>query len=120
MRVSTETRRSRQLLRLVMGDPAQGKRVREARKGLGLTQEEFADLVGLGSGQSVSKIERGITQLTPRRARIIAEHSGKPISFFLDVTARTPVASDDGETAELFRQAVALLEEIRRRLPPVP
>lgn len=87
---------------------------------LGLTQEVFAELIGLGSGQSVSKIERGETELTPPRARLIAEVTRKPIAHFLDVTAKTPAPGANGETAELFRQAVGLLEEIRRRLPPEP
>lgn len=103
-----------------MGDPAQGKRIREARKSLGLTQQAFAELIGLKNGQAVSNLERGNTQLTPHRARIIAGVSRKPISYFLDVTAKSSSRDSDDGTAALFRQAVDLLEEIRRRLPPEP
>lgn len=93
-----------------------------ARAELGLSQPEFAVLVGLrGGGSSISKIERGETQLTPARARIIADKTRKPISYFLDVTNGTPAVNGDAAALRpLMSQAVALLEEIRRRLPPEP
>lgn len=78
-------------------DPEQGERVRQGRRKLGLTQAEFAERIGLETAQAVSNIERGVTALTPDRARRIADVTRDPVAWYLDM------GDDPVETMGLLR-----------------
>ena len=49
---------------------------------LGLTQEEFAELVGM-SKDAVSKIERGVVMPSLKSMMDISKATNKPIDYFL-------------------------------------
>ena len=105
----TNPRLSRKLLRLVMGDPELGQRIREARHAAGLTQKQLADAVGWADHQSVSNAERGISDVPAPRLRQIAQTTNKPITFFLDES----VSPDEPRTLLLGEvlECVSLLAE---------
>src|SRR6185369_7043208 len=84
---ATKTRNLRRLLLAAMEEAAQkdptgvGGRIREARMAMGLTQDQLADLVGVGMRQ-IQYYESG--ESNPYRTlRRIAEATGRPLSFFL-------------------------------------
>lgn len=97
-----------------MGDPEQGKRIRKARAELGLSQQDFAELIGLETGQAVSNLERGETALTSKRARRLADVTGKPVSYYLDPLAdqrpRPTKEPPDGLLREVVDGVADLLE----------
>jgi transcriptional regulator with XRE-family HTH domain len=120
---ATKTRNLRRLLLAAMEEAAQkdptgvGARIREARMAMGLTQDELADLVGIGMRQ-IQYYEAGDSN-PYRTLRRIAEVTGKPLSFFL---AGTPEPAEDPETLALTRQILdelrALREAVQRLVDP--
>ncbi len=48
-----------------------GERILKIREVFGLTQVEFGERIGLSSKDSVSRIERGVTPLTPKNIKAI-------------------------------------------------
>lgn len=121
MRPSTLTRRQRKLLRLVMGDPVIGARVKRVRKSMALTQADFAEAIGLETGQAVSNIERGESAVTIGRARELARLSGKPVSYFLDASFQKeedtePVVTGEPTWAADLRVEVAETRQLLERI----
>ncbi|MDE6972399.1 MAG: helix-turn-helix domain-containing protein, partial [Lachnospiraceae bacterium] len=53
----------------------QGERVKQARKSLGLTLEQFGEKVGV-TKQTVSRIENGINNLTEQMTKAICREFG--------------------------------------------
>lgn len=68
---------------MALGQEELGRRIRQAREDANLTQRELADAIGLQDAQSVSNYERGVTEVSTRRLRRIAEATKKPLPFFL-------------------------------------
>lgn len=138
MRLSTDTSRLRHLLLMALGQEELGQRIKEAREDAGLTQQELADRIGIKQGQTVSNYERGVTEVTTKRLRRIAEATGKPITFFVQDEATEPAAGALEERLEalevgqvrteeslagqrvLLDEQRSLLEELLRRLPAKP
>ena len=114
--VSTKTRRFRHLLRVALGQQEIGRRIHQAREDAGLTQSDLADLLGLGHPQSISRYERGETEVPQKRLRKIAEVTGKPLSYFvidnLDAP-RAPRSAEDQELQTLVHQVLEELRELR-------
>jgi transcriptional regulator with XRE-family HTH domain len=109
--VSTKTRRLRHLLLMSLGQQELGKRIRQAHEEAGLTQSELAERLGLRHPQSISRYERGETEVPQKRLRRISDETEKPLSFFLadDLEQpEEPVA--DPATLALARQ---MLDELR-------
>ena len=125
MVVSTKTRRLRQLLRMALGREELGRRIKQAREEADLTQQELADRIGVQTAQSVSRYERGETEVRMRRIERIAEATGKPLEFFVGEKPATEPAA--GVWAEVVQQLQRmeereerngeLLRELLRRLP---
>lgn len=115
--VSTTPRRLRQLLRAAMGSEELGNLIRQAREEAGLTQATLAARIGLQHPQSVSRYERGETEVRAMRLRRIAEVTGKPISFFLGVTPTT-AEEPGGDRLERLESQVAEVLAILRELRP--
>lgn len=122
MKLSTDTSRLRHLLLMALGQEELGQRIKEAREGADLTQQELADRIGIRQGQTISNYERGVTEVSTKRLRRIAEATSRPITFFVQ---EPPVAGpvEDvvaGQLAALEERqehVEELLRELLRRLP---
>src|SRR5678815_4606013 len=79
--VSTSTRHLRHLLRVAIGQEEIGRRIAQARDDAGLNQRQLAEQIGVADAQSISRYERGITEVSTKRLRRIAEVTGKPMAF---------------------------------------
>ena len=110
MLVSTKTRRLRHLLRVQLGHDEIGRRIASAREEAGLTQQELAERIGLRSGQSISRYERGETEVPSKKLRRIAEQTHKPLTFFIDDLEAQAEEQDVAELAVVER-----LERIEAR-----
>jgi len=121
MRLSTDTSRLRHLLLVAIGQEEIGRRIKEARESADLTQQELADRIGIKQGQTISNYERGVTEVSSKRLRRIAEATGKPISFFVqdpDGEPTEPEVSDlRAELAEVRGELAAVRRLLEERLP---
>lgn len=91
-----------------------GRRIQQARRDAGLTQQQLADAIGLQYAQSISNYERGISQVDDFRIDQIAEATGQPRSYFV----RDPGEPDPDDLGELKAQMEVLqaqLAELLRR-----
>lgn len=61
-----------------------GGRIREARKGAGLTQTELAEMLEL-TQPAITAIESGIVSLTIDNLFVISQVLGQPMEYFLGV-----------------------------------
>ncbi len=85
METSTKTRHLRHLLRVALGQTEIGQRIAVARDKAGLTQQELADRIGVKTAQSISRYERGETEVPMKKLERIADATRKPLSFFIQV-----------------------------------
>jgi transcriptional regulator with XRE-family HTH domain len=99
-----------------------GKRIRQRRWMLGMTQQQLADAVGI-KFQQIQKYETGMNRVSASRLWDIAATLNVPIGHFfegLEQTGTTPVPSDDvlenKEALDLVRAYYAIPEQQRRRL----
>ena len=102
-----------------------GKRVRQRRWMLGMTQQQLAEQVGI-KFQQIQKYETGMNRVSASRLWDIAEALDVPVSFFfegLDGETAAPCAVGDArisrcdrEALELVRSYYAIPEIQRRRL----
>jgi transcriptional regulator with XRE-family HTH domain len=67
-----------------------GARIHERRIMLGLTQQQFAELVGV-SYQQAHKYERGINRVSAGRLFEIARLLGVPVGYFYEGIGEEPV-----------------------------
>ena len=104
-----------------------GKRIRQRRWQLGMTQQQLADAVGI-KFQQIQKYETGVNRVSASRMWEIAGTMSVPVSYFFegldseagatDATART-AASDllgDKEALDLLRIYYSIPEAQRRGL----
>lgn len=100
-----------------------GLKIKTIRKGLGMSQIELAEKLGL-SFQQVQKYEKGTTRISVLRLQEISEALGVPMAvFFAQVNPTTPQVAGpvmayggEGEVAlEPFdREGIILLKLFRR------
>src|SRR5687767_4714978 len=81
--VSTKTRQIQRLLLRVIGQEEIGRRIKQAREDADLTQQQLAAAIGVQHPQSISRYERGETEVPAKRLRRIAEATSKSMSFFI-------------------------------------
>ena len=109
-----------------MVDVHVGKRIRQRRWLIGMTQQKLADLVGI-KFQQIQKYETGANRVSASRLWDIGESMGVPVAFFFeglkDDGVDTEIAGDipqdllhDKEAMELIRTYYAIPEAQRRRL----
>ena len=102
---------------MAIGQEEIGRRIRTARDDAGLTQRALAALIGVEDAQSVSRYERGITEVTTRRLERIAEATGKPMSYFvLETLGLSKDGGAAGDESEGWRQVLAAIEAQRKEL----
>ncbi len=104
-----------------------GKRIRQRRWLIGMTQQSLADLVGI-KFQQIQKYETGANRVSASRLWDIGEAMGVPAAFFFEgieggnkhfdaVRADAPPdLMGDKEAMELIRTYYAIPENQRRRL----
>ncbi len=73
------------MLNACMGD--YGDRIREARKGVGMTQEQLALAIGAAGQSTVGNYERGVNEPNLATARLIAQVTGRSVSWLLGEAA---------------------------------
>ena len=110
-----------------MVDTHVGKRIRQRRWLIGMTQQKLAEIVGI-KFQQIQKYETGANRVSASRLWDIGEAMGVPVSFFFEglanaaqntVETGSAVPSDllaDKEAMELVRSYYAIPEAQRRRL----
>jgi transcriptional regulator with XRE-family HTH domain len=105
-----------------------GKRIRQRRWLIGMTQQKLADLVGI-KFQQIQKYETGANRVSASRLWDIGEGMGVPVSFFFEgmTDAAAVIGEGDANTApadmlgdkeamDLVRSYYAIPENQRRRL----
>jgi transcriptional regulator with XRE-family HTH domain len=116
---ATKSRNLRKLLLDVLEEgsrirlAAVGERIKQARQDAGLTQSELAEQLGLSHPQSISRYERGETEVPQRRLRRIAEVTGKPLGFFLTDDLETQEPPEDADTLALVHEVLEQLRDLR-------
>jgi len=108
-------------------DEQVGKRIRQRRWLIGMTQQKLAETVGI-KFQQIQKYETGANRVSASRLWDIAEAMGVPVAFFFDGLqsshAHEPQQALEGpvdvlqdrEAMELVRSYYAIPEMQRRRL----
>lgn len=74
-----------------------GFRVRQRRRGLGMTQDALAEFLGL-TFQQVQKYERGANRISASKLQTIASALNVPVAFFFEGLPGQP-ASPEPQTA---------------------
>ena len=100
-----------------------GKRVRQRRWMIGMTQQQLADKVGI-KFQQIQKYETGTNRVSASRLWDIAEAMDVPVAFFFegigsereDVGTTVGDVLADKEALELIRSYYAIPENQRRQL----
>ena len=104
-----------------------GKRIRQRRWLIGMTQQTLADLVGI-KFQQIQKYETGSNRVSASRLWDIGEAMGVPVAFFFEGikdegvqrgAGQADAARDmlsDKEAMDLVRTYYAIPENQRRRL----
>ena len=100
-----------------------GKRVRQRRWMIGMTQQQLADKVGI-KFQQIQKYETGMNRVSASRLWDIAEAMDVPVAFFFDgveskgaqATGAVGDVLADKEALELVRSYYAIPENQRRQL----
>lgn len=111
--VSTTTSRLRHLLIMTLGQEELGQRIKQAREDAHLSQRDLADKLGLKHPQSISRYERGIHEVPPRRLRQIAEVTNHPLSYFVGDGEALGFDREQGEAiASRLERALDRLEDL--------
>lgn len=104
-----------------------GKKIRQRRWLLGMTQQQLAETVGI-KFQQIQKYETGANRVSASRLWDISEALGVPVAFFFDGARRegasqvkpaTDMPADmlaDKRAIELVRSYYAIPTDQRRRL----
>ena len=103
-----------------------GKRIRQRRWLIGMTQQKLADMVGI-KFQQIQKYETGANRVSASRLWDIGEAMGVPVAFFFEGLKETGFAAEpqgnvppdmlsDKEAMDLVRTYYAIPENQRRRL----
>lgn len=104
-----------------------GKKIRQRRWLVGMTQQQLAELVGI-KFQQIQKYETGANRVSASRLWDISAALGVPVSAFFDGIPETTIPlpdpqcdipddlMEDKEAVDLIRSYYAIPESQRRRL----
>ncbi len=92
-----------------------GRRIREAREYLGLSQEFIAEHLGIPRA-SMSAIESGKRKVSSLELKELARLLKQPVSSLLDEEDPSDAAHEDPTFRALFRTTRALSDEDRRQV----
>lgn len=98
-------------------DSAVGKRIRQRRKMLGLSQTELAVRVGV-KFQQVQKYETGVNRVAASRLWKIAETLKVPITYFFEDIAVPGLPEESTEADDASMPETSEMVRILNRLPP--
>ena len=80
----------------------ENEKIKEARKALYLTQQDVADVLGV-SKQYISKVEKGLTELSKEKMAIFCSEFGISMEWLLldkgEMIYEEPVEPDESEEA---------------------
>lgn len=97
-----------------------GKRIKECRKTLGLSQQELAEKTGYGDRSMISKIERGEVDLSQRRILAFAEVLQISPSYLAgwgeNVTSGTRPVENQGKTIKSSQIIGQRIKNLRKSL----
>lgn len=91
----------------------QGERVKQARKSLGLTLEQFGEKVGV-TKQTVSRIENGINNLTEQMIKSICREFG--VDYIWLTTGEGEMFVDSDDFIEKIDRIMAGEDDARKNL----
>lgn len=99
------------------------KRLRRAREDAGLSQEEVANKLDLGSHAAYGNYERGITEPNIDNLMKLTRIFGKPLNWFLDVENGVNLSPDEVELLDAYRQlpydakryALGIIQDMAKR-----
>ncbi|MEM6311479.1 MAG: helix-turn-helix transcriptional regulator [Pseudomonadota bacterium] len=104
-----------------------GKRIRQRRWLVGMTQQELGEQVGI-KFQQIQKYETGANRVSASRLWDISEALGVPVTYFFDGLSQKPQTkspinievpvelANDRETMELVRSYYSIPQNQRKRL----
>jgi transcriptional regulator with XRE-family HTH domain len=91
-----------------------GRKIREIRKSLGMSQMELAEKIGV-SFQQIQKYEKGINRISVERLQQIANALGFPLSYFFEERANRIKEEKDKYTLNyLSKEEKRLLQLFRK------
>lgn len=89
-----------------------GRRIRQERERLGLSQEELAHAVGLGNRSQVHKVESGIRKVDSLELWRFSQALDVPMDAFFDEERGTVLALGRGEGDQMTQWGLNLLADI--------
>jgi transcriptional regulator with XRE-family HTH domain len=90
-----------------------GRRIRQARRDVKLTQEQLGNMIGL-TFQQVQKYEKGVNRVSAGTLYEIAQVLDLPISWFFDEDVVSRIGdAEESDTAE-FSDCMNLLLDLRQ------
>lgn len=91
-----------------------GTKIREARNGAGLTQEQLARKIRSLSASDISRIERGEKEPTQEQIKQIAKATGVTQKSLLDAAKKTSGTSSSGKTSSAAKSSMQVTTTERR------
>lgn len=98
-------------------DSAVGKRIRQRRKALGLSQTELADRIGV-KFQQVQKYESGVNRVAASRLWKIAASLHIPVTFFFEDLELPGFTEERAPSEDPSLPETSEMIKIFNRLPP--
>ncbi len=101
-----------------------GKKIKDRREELGLTQEELASRLGYKSKSTINKIEMGINDISQTKIRAFAQALDTSIAYLMDWEENTSIENaemipellSDHEMIEYVKKLMSLSSEHKQTI----